>query len=324
MKNVSLKRHRPSFVAGVIVLGLFGVATPAPAPTRARADGDPPAAEEPYAVTMKVKGKVAVRGARGPRDVSVGDVLVIGQLLRVGEGARVWLLCRDGVYRQIQRSAELGLDADLDAPRDPVFEACLAEVARLASDAKTIVGTGGTRSIGVPRPLGPRSRLLTARPTFHWSSDAPPGRWRLVVERVTKTEDGNAESARVLETAVTGSSWSPPDDHEPLEPGLHRFHLEAVAEAEGEAPLRSASVPFLVLGEADRSEILERLASFREHLPEGDEALGHVLLAMFYRQDGVYLLEEAHRELTAALALAPDHTLAERMLEQVEKALGQR
>lgn len=147
-----------------------------------------------------------------------------------------------------------------------------------------------------PRPISPRGRVSTAEPQFIWANvnDLTLTLWR--------QPDEDTALVKVHEEHLVGRTWS--YDGPPLEPGVYRYSLTADGPVDTVAVRESNMIRFLVLTPEERQSIGSKLVELEPDLPS-DAVQRHLQLHAFYLQDGIFLLDDAIRELEAAIDASP-------------------
>ncbi len=284
--------------------------------------GDKPVPDEPSApaVVVGVQGVVTIervdQGGAGARPAKGLETLASGDVVAPGPGAEATLLLPDGRTRRITSRTVVGGPRRGGGFAEAALPALLAKIARMEAPP-SLAPAGAVRGEEL-HPLFPRTRVRTGRPRFTWEPLGEVERARLrVLQR-----DG-AAVREVWSVDVEGTHYEPGIDRPALEAGGYLWDLTPLLESGKEdREHRSVEVPFRVLGADEAASVAKRLEAFESSVVGLDARLTRLLRACALEQDGVYLQEEARRELEAALAANPKDAGARAMLDDLDRRLG--
>ena len=185
---------------------LVGISLVAAAPLAAQ--------DSPAALIIRVQGDVQIRqGGAAPGPATAGARLSVGDEVLPGTGARATLIVPSGATQQITeattvRAPQGGTTGDL-------FQRAMATLAQAASTDAT---AGGRQ--GMIRPIPGQTALVLPRNGLTINSDRPTFVWTAsegqIYELMLRKVDGGRPEIFEIGTDTT---WTYPDDLEPLEFG---------------------------------------------------------------------------------------------------------
>lgn len=243
----------------------------------------------PAAIVVRVHGEVQVEEANaGPRPVTVGTRLNIGDRIRPAPGASAVILHRTGEKFTVNQPTVL--QAPRSGSDEPVFTRALRTLAQASSTAAREQPNrqGMIRPIpGTAVPVAPRNGIavLDPRPTFQWFAVPGATGYRIQIQRASG-------GTPMRYTTGTDTAWTLPAHAPPLVPGeIYRWTVAA-------EPAGRVAQPqtFHVIDAAGYTALAEALAAMTEagFDPAGD---GLFLAALAYRDAGLYYEAERALEL---------------------------
>lgn len=248
---------------------LVGIALVAAAPLAAQ--------DSPAALIIRVQGDVQIRqGGGAPGPATAGVRLSAGDEVLPGTGARATLIVPSGATQQITEATTVtappgGMTGDL-------FQRAMAALAQAASTDAT---AGGRQ--GMIRPIPGQTTLVLPRNGLTINSDRPTFVWTAsegqIYELMLRKVDGGRPEIFEIGTDTT---WTYPDDLEPLKFGATYSWTVFVGGRQGGRPLPQQE--FRVIDIVEFAE----LTSFMDEIQ---------LLGLDPMDDGLFLTVVALRDL---------------------------
>lgn len=258
------------------------------------------AQNDPAALIIRVQGEVQVRqGGGAPAPATQGAVLAVGDEVLPGPGGRATLIVPSGASQTVTEAMTVAAPQG-GAPAD-MWQRAMNTLAQAAS---TDVTAGGRQGMIRPIPgnttlVSPRNALTvnTERPSFVWT--ATPGQsYELMLRKV---EGGRPE---IFEVGAD-TTWSYPEDREPLEFGATYSWTVFVGGRRGGRPLPQQEFRVIDIVEyAELSEFMDEIQTLGLD-PMGDGLFLTVValrdLELFYDADKAMMDLEAQGGMSADL-----------------------
>jgi len=238
----------------------------------------PLSGQSPAALVMQLRGSVQVNHAGASSAAAVGQRLMAGDEVVPSAGARALLITATGATQQVTKNTTLAVPPT--GASDAIFEMALQ---RLVEAGSASARTGGRQGMirpipGEPTLVSPRNGLTvsTMRPAFEWMATSSHEATGYTIQ--IRSLDGG----KPVRFNVTGTTFTLPDDAEPLKPGT--AYAWTVAPKGGRA---AQEVRFRVIGPDQEAQLGTTLGQIKE-LGLDPTKDGAFLAAVVYRDLNLY------------------------------------
>jgi hypothetical protein len=260
-------------------------------------------AQDKYMV-MSVKGKVECGTAKGKswKKVQIGQVLGNGDVIRTSFASYAKLMVNENRLVSIDENTTRPL-SEYSAKKNPasggsaagkILQYAAQQIQR-SKDKKSGTDFGAVRGVTeVFTAVFPKNRILTTAPMFQWVDASDARSYTFIIQ--------DASFKTIEKRSVKDRSVQFANDNALLVPGS-TYYWRLVRDADGET---SNIETFTVLSGDTVATITSELERLKKELAamHADEVTMHLILAMYYEQQGLY--SDAFHEYKTTIRLAPD------------------